>query len=1203
VNYIHINWLFIVSANTVAPRPVVLKGNHNHQGVFIMTNTRTYWQAGLPVILFVVGLLFATQATAQLSGTYTIGSTGNYTSFTAAVNALTTSGVSGPVTFNIQAGTYTEQIQIPPITGASSVNTITFDGGTGNASTRILRYNTSNLNDYVLRLNGADYFRFTNMTIRSTGSLYGYVVHLTNAADHNHFTECNIEAPPTSTSAYAIGILIGALSSYTSYGNWANHTLIENCNITGGYYGARFNGSSSTSTTLSVNNRFLNNSVTGWHYYGIYTYYQVAMQLNGNYFEHRSTSTGINYGIYAYYSNEGSEIVGNHVIASYNPIRALYHNRARSNSSIRGLIANNMLVATRTSINYGLYVSYPRYTDVVYNSLNMLGTSSTHYGIYNWGSSVAYDNKYLNNVIASATSSTFYAIYNGNANDMSEFDYNAYYRSSTGTTYFRWGGTNHASLAALQTAAPGRHQNSLWDADPWFVAPRDLHSQSDDLYQAGIAFARVTDDFDGDPRGINPCIGADEFPQPPPKFDVAVADVRLAYADDKWARVEDPAEHTVEVLLESMGREAEPNGITLTYKVGSLPANEFDGVQQTFNPTWTNRMAKVTFSQKLGGLMPTANLEVYVRVFWAPDGDPANDIGSDARRIDIAKVHGAENFNSMVPPDFSDHPGYLDYNWMVNDLNGGETWQVASGVGMNGTNAVEYPGDVQQANDWLFTPGAWLLAGSSYRVNFQAKSVTGAAQSLEVAFGSAPDPGSMTTFAVFSNFTNTNFMTAKDLAGGLDPYFNTPMNDGLYYLGFRVISDAGAGALLLDDIVLDDNPSPPPKIGIGGPGEDLSTFLDSPGDKILFQANYKQPGLITRTFEVQSTTNIYGINGDFLWDVESSTPWISISKATPEPTAQGYNFTPPRPRQFQDFTVTINPSGLAPGLHTGSFTLYGILFNDDFPPPANGLIATNEPLEIDVELRVVSAGSKVGPEYEEASMGAMMVGNTYDFIAPGSGNPVATVEVTSGMVNGMTIRVYPNQLPLNLSRMMYVKRYWQIDDGGGAWTANITFPYAAQEAMMVADPLQLRGVRQEVAMGAWEDPIAGTSSASDPVNNAVTVFDLHPGNVGGNIAMAHPYYIAAKPGDAAPADFALEQNYPNPFNPSTTIAFNVAEERRVRIVVYNNLGMEVAEVANDVFQPGRYQVDFDASSLPSGVYTCRMTAGEVQHSIRMTLSK
>ena len=59
---------------------------------------------------------------AQLSGSYTIDPNGtgtnNYTSFTSAISALSTSGVSGPVTFNVKQGTYTEQVTIPNITGA-----------------------------------------------------------------------------------------------------------------------------------------------------------------------------------------------------------------------------------------------------------------------------------------------------------------------------------------------------------------------------------------------------------------------------------------------------------------------------------------------------------------------------------------------------------------------------------------------------------------------------------------------------------------------------------------------------------------------------------------------------------------------------------------------------------------------------------------------------------------------------------------------------------------------------------------------------------------------------------------------------------------------------------------------------------------------------------------------------------------------------
>ena len=77
--------------------------------------------------LLLSGLFFYNTAFGQaLSGSYTIGSGGSYSTFTAAVADLTSNGVSGPVTFNVISGTYTEQISIGSISGASSTNTITF---------------------------------------------------------------------------------------------------------------------------------------------------------------------------------------------------------------------------------------------------------------------------------------------------------------------------------------------------------------------------------------------------------------------------------------------------------------------------------------------------------------------------------------------------------------------------------------------------------------------------------------------------------------------------------------------------------------------------------------------------------------------------------------------------------------------------------------------------------------------------------------------------------------------------------------------------------------------------------------------------------------------------------------------------------------------------------------------------------------------
>ncbi len=86
-------------------------------------------------------------------------------------------------------------------------------------------------------------------------------------------------------------------------------------------------------------------------------------------------------------------------------------------------------------------------------------------------------------------------------------------------------------------------------------------------------------------------------------------------------------------------------------------------------------------------------------------------------------------------------------------------------------------------------------------------------------------------------------------------------------------------------------------------------------------------------------------------------------------------------------------------------------------------------------------------------------------------------------------------------------------------------------------------------------------------------------------------------------NFVLEQNYPNPFNPSTTINYSLTERSAVSLKVYDVLGNEVASLVNTSQEAGKYDVQFDASALSSGLYIYTLNTGNFISSKKMMLLK
>ncbi len=105
------------------------------------------------------------------------------------------------------------------------------------------------------------------------------------------------------------------------------------------------------------------------------------------------------------------------------------------------------------------------------------------------------------------------------------------------------------------------------------------------------------------------------------------------------------------------------------------------------------------------------------------------------------------------------------------------------------------------------------------------------------------------------------------------------------------------------------------------------------------------------------------------------------------------------------------------------------------------------------------------------------------------------------------------------------------------------------------------------------------------------------------LAGSTPLSVAYAPGapTALPRAFALYQNYPNPFNPTTTIRYDLPEQARVSVRIYDLLGRQIASLADAVEPAGVRAVRWDAAGIPSGIYFCTVRTGTQSATRKMLL--
>jgi parallel beta-helix repeat protein len=450
------------------------------------------------------GVIISFGAMAQLSGTKVIGSApSDYTTFTDAVNALTSQGISASVIFEVKSGTYNERITIGSITGASATKTITFRSQALDSSAVTLSYasSASATDNFVVYLNDADYVKFSYMTIKRTGTNnYAQVLEISNGATHNTFEYCNI----TGTSAASTTTFTALVGSTNALED--SYNVFQNNTFTGGSYGLNLlgRGSSMLDPGLVISNNLFKNQV----YRGIYITNMDDAVISGNTIITNTANTGY-YGIYGMYANNDLRILKNKLQCSTG--YGIYLSNCSVSAAALILIANNFISIAGSSNNFGIYLSQVQYANVYYNSVNL--TTATGGRAFYLGGAVSTGTEILNNNWVNAGGG--YAVYidPNTVTPILQCDNNNLYSSGSNLAYFQGTG-NCSNLAAWHTAST--YDASGISVNPQYVSATDLHVSNGALNGAGSinlnSGTPISDDIDGDSRNfMHPDIGADEF--------------------------------------------------------------------------------------------------------------------------------------------------------------------------------------------------------------------------------------------------------------------------------------------------------------------------------------------------------------------------------------------------------------------------------------------------------------------------------------------------------------------------------------------------------------------------------------------------------------------------------------------------------------------------------------------------------------------
>lgn len=281
-----------------------------------------------------------------LSGEFTIGQSENadFTSINDATNALQCGGVSGPVTFLLEKGIYTERVVLSTIPGASNFNTVTFESATGNSNDAVISYGSA---DATVVLNGVSYVAFENLTIDHKAATYGNSLRVDGKSNHLTFKTVvfdGVEVNRTGSNSAVVFFTANAPKTDVAF---------EDCEINNGSVGISKGGATAESLDTKT-------SISGTLFYN---QYEAGLALNNE--DAPSITNNVVSTLSTYQSFKAIHLdnVANNMVVNSNIVNAangaygLVLNNCVAQANNLGQISNNSIAVGGNSETYGVYLS------------------------------------------------------------------------------------------------------------------------------------------------------------------------------------------------------------------------------------------------------------------------------------------------------------------------------------------------------------------------------------------------------------------------------------------------------------------------------------------------------------------------------------------------------------------------------------------------------------------------------------------------------------------------------------------------------------------------------------------------------------------------------------------------------------------------------------------------------------------------------